>query len=1545
MKKICSLWLILLSLFSCVVFSACGDKFKKLEMNFYSTDGIVLDVADFMIDTTNSSSSKTVGIEFSGIDEDDVGQIVVYSIPNELVTITNYKYNGNKCYVDITPNMSSGENAKLVATHLASGKKKVIDLTINQKSTDLNIINSTYIVSIPDKDKGYHTVDMSKIVSLLPAGSTDKIYFNYTGTVTGVKPIVLEQDEQNAFEDLKDVYTGFEVSNSVEDGFELTIYPVTYMKGYGASEKDYEKKTITIKFRKTLNENNLSLYSEQTNNFEEIKLISNDTNLNTFKLSLKFNETLLKDIERNSYFDFYDVEVVSADKAKISALVETNNDIVLMAKAHTDDYVDVVIILKPKNCVGDIQKVELTAKVKVELRADSIQVSKNGEIVSSDEVINIFDYYEEGNSLGTLFMFKAVSNSSANVHEDLKDMQICVNPEILCKENGGNNSKLYSLMIHYYNDYLKFEYDENLGLMVSEKITDLSRIYIKYVDGDGADEPADFGIEVRTLNNSSIEYWKNAVNPTKISLNFNRLEGVKSMALEVGYYQTTDNGKYVVPTGQENLQYVYLNVYNGLDNQDADRTYINVVNNSVEGVDGGKIDSVNFYVEVTPLTNVENPLTIAFGIVDKDDKENNIKVLGNSTALYLYDKGTASDIICLIYRSETSLGDYKITFYQEGIEKVSVICRVYAELSEITRDMVSVETNKTAFKNSYLESNETKYLYSNYQADYIVASGQDLLISIDLPDNVINSNIVSMYSFSATEVKNGNDLCFDIKQDNSNNNYALMSFIHGTYIDGLQYISVTISVERKTYPNIVTETTENVAPISITFFIYEEIKDEDLSINHSYLTKYMSDYLGIYHEDNSKASLQVSMSDDALWKYTTGENEIDWKIDELTSVVVTEDKTNHLYNLQFGKVLTGQTSYTRIVKAYVYQFDNVFEVQCVIDVKKPVLTEKLIIKSDVEITDDDSQTYYINLKKGETYQMVAENYSSLGDVTNSEIIIQVADQYGSAYSAKNYFNINQNKSEITVKEISQTSQFKLIVFAKDVLDEIVSSDKSGYNFPSMFIKNDYTGIDLDRYTNAYFVLDIILSDGSSTNPYLINSADDFWQIDDTEEFRNKDTYCKLMTNISLDNTTDKNEKTISGFAGHIVTHLDQTYMVDGIILNNTTRNLFAGFKGEISNIKFVVKYYYEITSNLDEANSVNLGLFDVNAGTLNNVSVVIDLLDGKTSKANLKGSTIYYFGGLVGENSGTIQYTSGVGVTGQISLSGNYVYFGGLVGKNIGKILGCEVENKNEADEVVLNSAEGREDAISLIEINSTLTSTSSAIGGVIGLNTYVDTQIGTIQNAFVQETINAETSSNVGGVIGENIQPSISWDVSYNGLYITIVNDNIRTENEQAVSILSEKTNAIYNVKSVSTINAKNNIGGIVGLDTNGLYIECDYQILNSEEKTISIVGQNNVGGIAGNSTYGKFAYCSVMSYNWNYNSLNSNTSAVITDVADISGVDNVGGIVGLATSDESNVNSGSNSISNKVFVVSSSVNAYLVATRFELTGNIGGIPNLEFH
>ena len=1561
MKKFYSLALIFIALFSCVVFSACGDKYADLKIEVYSSEGYVVDELRHIIDDTNKGKTQRLLVNISGVDKDDVGQIVVYSIPNELITVTNYTYNESKVYVDFIANMASDPEAKMIISHLDSGKKAQIDLHIEQKSNGLNLINKDYLIEIPQTGEKKETIDFTKLLNLTPYGSTDEIYFEVVSNSrvpSGVSLIKFQEEEE-----LEDLCNGLIVGSNVQENATLKIYPVTYLEGYSMDNpKKYTGQIITLHFKHTLNKFNTVVDSNINVDLNNIQLIANDNNLNSIKLGLKYlrfdgkDQTAVPIISPSfDFMNMYDIELVSENPGLVSAFIDSNNDIIVTAHAYTNKPIELKIILNPINYVGLIEPVEFKVFIKGELKSDGINVLKNGEEVDLENSIDIFNYYEEGNSLGSLFTFEATSSLGV-VNSDLSQMRILINPSILSLENIKDvadearvNSTLYSLEFYFYDravgnkvETLKFEYDDGLQKMVSTRlISKGSRLYIKYIKGGGSVEFADFGITIETCNLSKLEYWT-GLPSTSINLNFNRVEGVKAMTVEAGWFEYKEDLKKFENEYLDCVNgCIYLNRAEGLDNQNQEifPKFINVKNGSVLGIDDQSVARTVLTVTVESLNNATNMLKIHNGRSQKDLPDGTINTEGSLEFGYNYDADSTDDIISLVFRRNTDIGRYRIVFSQEGVVKGSVICLVYEELEQLSEDMITVETNKKAFRNDKFQN--------IYESDYIVSSKQDLNISIELPNEVILSDVVTGYEFgyvigvkdkdgSVVEIPYDKTEYFNTKHDDPTFNNAVLNFVSGTHIDNVpQYVYLTITVFTKTYQDIVTENVDknpayDYPAFTISFFIYEEITRDIVSINHTNITRYYKEYLSVYNQDLSSAELKVEMQED-LWDYVTTKDDIRWEIDNDDCVNIAEDKALHTYSLNFLANRSYET-YTTVVKAYIQQFETIFEFQCVFMVEKPILTERIFVESEIKIEEEDSVPY-VNLKKGEVYEVKASNYSSKGNVTNQGIVIQVADKNGSAYNSSTFVDVDQTTSTITVKEVAGAKDLKLIIFAKDVLGEVVSSGKSGYNNPLLFLM-DLPGTEEKAIQKAFFVVDLILSDGSEDNPYLIENANDFWEIDDTEAYRK--SHYLVMSNISLDNTVDKNEKTVSNLEGTIKTYNDNVYTFDGVYLNETCLNVFRNFKGSISNIKFVVDYRYNIVDNSDIQKTYYLGVFDANNGELLNISVEL------TGNVHLDGTAIYYFGGLAGENRKKIEYNSAtanvVGVDGLINLNGTgKVFFGGLVGRNISQVIGSEIATTGGANSIIISGQEGRSNSMSLIEIESNI-SGDSAIGGVVGLNTYYDDKgddtkdtIGTIHNAFVQAVINAESTSNVGGVIGKNQQIISPIEIGYGGGYISGIDIDV---------LDSTYTNkAIYNVKSASIIVANNNVGGIVGLDENGVYVECDYQVLSTDSTNAAITANSNVGGIAGKSQYGKFSYCSVMSYKWDYLKIKSDVQAVInTNVADIYGQNNVGGIVGSSGKQRKFDGFNGGNISESVIISYSSVNAYLKSEN-----SIGGILTSE--
>lgn len=1490
--------------------------------------GQVVDSVEFLIDKNKQSEQTQLGIKFSGIDEKDIGQVVVYSMPNELITVTNYQYVNDMCYVTLKPNMSTSY-AKLVVSHLSSNKTASINLKIDQKSSDLTLLHSNYIVSIPDdgEDNYEHIIEAKKLVNLLPAGSTDKVYFKLAPealSVSGVTPIYEVIDDEES-----DLIKGFNVAPGISEG-EIKVYPVARLND---EQDEYLNKVISVKFIKTLKEVSLTTdeYHQTSNDGlftssedSPVYLIANDKSVavtdvysyNNFKLGFedKNKEAITK------YLSYYNIEVASSNK-EISAIVIDEN-VVIQANAYTENVETVSISFVPKGYVGDISTIMLNVYVKGEVRSDEIEVKLKGELQEKNN-IDIYDYYSSGNSLGAKFNFKPVSKGGIGVYEDLSGLVISIDPRILYSNNNIYDNKFeaidsrenfpfgadsltlssqkYLIEIYKYSELLKFYYDESLGLMISEPFSDLSSVYIKYQEvEDNTQYDVELKIELQTTNVSSLSYLA-GITPTKRIISFERKEGVVSLDIHAGVRNETDNKFVHFKDDSDNLisvDAIYLDVNKGVDNTDV---YQNVLYFDSDALMGAKkkITNIELNVELRGIEEAKN-LGLSLTKYESNWEENGTE---DKQFTYTYNYATVESTgnLFIGFNSKTAIGQYQIVFSQPATDFEKII-NVYVYKSLTEDDITAnVETNLKAFKNdNYTEG---------YDCDYIVASGQALGINISLPDAILNSNIVKSYNFvSKIEGVLDSDLLkyFEVLQDDATNPYALMKFNKGTYIEeNNKYVELTISVKTQTYLNIITQNaTPETTAKTIKFFIYEEIKYSDLSLNQYYLVRYMNEYLGVLNKSESVADIQVLLKDKTDWKLQDSYiNSVEAFIDGNSEPIKAEDFDGqykvdeaglHNWKLTFKR---HSESYTREISAVIKQFNNTFTLKCEIVVKKPIITERLIITSDIQFkTENGVEKYVINLKKGDPYTVKATNISSEGAVSHSGIVIQVVDKNYSAVQTK--VHIDKNIDTITVLNVE--AGMKLIVFAKDALKYEPVNDVLGYDDPAGFMMEDeYVP---KRYKNAYVVIDLDLSDGATRETaYQIYDANDFWEIKNSPELK-KAKYA-LMTDINLLSTTYEGDKFIDNFEGEIFSYADNVYTIYNFKLDEVNPNLFNNLMGNaiLENIRFDIDFAYSYSQ---EANtSTNLGLIDVNNGTIKNVFISIS---GESKLENADAE--YYFGGLVGENCGNIYFTNAapekyVGTSGGITLNGNgNVKFGGLVGKNIGIIDGFNVENSEEN-----NISVALENVVANLTITSNLTWANSSIGQVVGYNENI------VQDIYATGSISG--LNNLGGVIGEN-------SFSASNVTVKLTSDEISNIDDSGVEYKLQ--NLVSNVK----IKGTNYIGGIVGKDTNGTYLNCAYQAFSAIESSLS--GTNYIGGIAGYSNAGKFKFVSVFSYAWDYNKLSSTFN---NGEADISGVEYVGGLIGYAVSATGTLQP-TNEVNNRVIILNSSVNAKVSATN-----NIGGL------
>ncbi len=1606
MKKTGRIICLILTFFVCAFFSACKIDYSGLKMSFCSNSGKSIDSVRLLIDAERANEyldRQTIAVEFSGIKEKHIGEVLVSTMPASLAVISNQNLEGNKCFFDLTA-VEQG-SGKIVVKHLATGKTTSLDLVVDKKATSVTTKVKEFVVAIPADEEIYY-FDQSKLIS---QNGSDQIGFKLAnnGTMpTGVLPLTTD------FKDEKEttVMQGLILNGNIKHNDSVTIYPVGFMEGYDSVD-EYPTETIKITFVRAISSDLFVLDTDDAHKVDGVlnlsqpfHLIAKDTNqatgqnyqYNNIGFDLKYvnsnngtvsfttNEDGTTNTVGLEYLQkYYNVEwEVSAQFKNLLEvfLNETTQtmQVVVEAKDYATDIAKIAIRLTPK-VEGNLPIAERTVQIKCDVKPTSFEISVQGKVQQNNGTknvynIDLYDYYRSADSAyGANFTFKPLVEYS---YADLKNVKIIVAPAVLdvvrdldATTSTGTNpvsglenlqsayaSNRYLLQFHIGGRPIRFEIDKATGMAVSEPVLyqeDLKRVQIKYTEISTNANDWQLNCEVENYYSGELEYLKN-IEPTKATLQFNHKEGIQSVDVFAGVLTKgaeTDNVTTLDDT--TSITQVYINRAN------RDNNVFFLTN--IKGDKNKAISTANFNIKVIGGQN--HPVKLLQNI------KGNLDLTNAKTEInFAYDIIGGNPNNAVIFGFEwqdnlpiTDVGYYQIIISYADETVFEFSCFVYEELTdeEIT---VNVEENPVLIANNLADG---KKLYSSYNADYIVKADRTnaIVVGVELPSQ-FTTDYISGYNFEINVVNDSlnpeePDLEADVQEYATltlANNKALLSFVQGSVFEGkLAYIELSIKVRKQNFVNIITKggITES-GIIKIRFFAYEEIKKDQIKLNHTFVNGYWNSLLGAYDKSDSGANLEVSMSNNTLWNYVQpqvqdvenykigselvkvadsasySETELYYLVDGSTITITSEadfeDKKATLYvksanvvwytsnsdalkttvqtqngiNLEFvGK--SGNIEYD--VYAMVKQF-NLPEVvlRCHIVISEPIVTDKITIVSPTKQISGNEGKRVISLKAGESYTMEVEYYSNQFEtlpsnqriITNPGFEMLVIDKSGNIHDSV----VSVVGNTLRVKEnFVLTADLRVLVFARDALKDRLQ-DASGYNNPSDFLMWDSSNPDnpLFDHRSAYAVIDLVVSNGSKQNPYPIFNEQDFWAIDNDSTGLAKTKHYQLMNNIYLNNV-----KTINDFTGGISTYTNNTYYtIYGLTLSNTTQNLFTNFGGTMQNINFDVRFTYNINS-ADNLTNINFGVFgNINENaTLTNVTV-----NATGAGLNMFGSDDKYlnFGALAGLNNGVIEYTNQTltGTTANVSLVGNKAYFGGLVGLNQGTIK--TIFKATETGEQTIKFVSFLASQGNVASVNITASGfDSGAVGGVVGLN-----DSGKLTNVYADGKIltkQGETLNNVGGVIGKNKQTQQPVNVTLTGT--SPLNFDFAT------AILN-------NLKSAVQISATTNVGGVTGVDENGIYSNSKYQILANS--TYGIVGKTNVGGLIGHATNSMLEYCSVFSYRWDYAQINQ-----IGSDADISAESAVAGMVGFAVSTATALQAGE---LNLVAIKNSSVNAFVAGT-----------------
>ena len=1279
MKRFYCFALVLLTLLASVYFSACGNKYKNLNMQFVNVDGEQVSSVELVIDANNPEKAQArLGVKFSGIKTADIGNVSVWCVEGKAI-VSNASFSGDTYYFTLSAeNVSNIGADKVKVIHLSSKKEIELDLSIGKKATTLSANKKNYIISIPYQASRTMSVDASLLVNI---DGTDEVglVLDTTSFDTGLTATYKTVGGVSMLDK-------FTITSDLEDGYNVLAHPVCFMDGYDVLYADEptspeQNNLVNLVFKKVLNDDSVVITTDADHTSDangvydgsEIILISNDHTAvkdyryDTFSVELSHIDPITGEIGRidnvnKNYLNYYQYELISSDE-NIYAHIE-NNLIYIQALSRTDS-ATVEICLNPKNSVGEIESVSKIVKVRGETKPEGISIKMQGKDVSGK--VDLYDTYANSRA-GARFEF-----IPDDAFIDLQQMQIMLSPTILNTKNGnlGVNEVYYDenfeqlqdldevanarqnayLLDFYFNSQnqpIKFYYDSLNERFISETILSTSQVFIKYEENPNysASSPiSQLEISLTTKYSGNLPYLEGIAGCDEVSLVFENQQGVADTNIfdghinkPAGVAEIIDYANQVGELGVDNVgkdsfsQTIELNRNNGVDNDNGMGAYVIYIR-EVVGDKSNNILSTKFSVSVSG--GKDNPLKIKqFDLLLDGNGKLDPSQGSTEISEFNYNKNdSVNNSILLLFNSSTDVGEYTITItHGNGYEKTITAHIIVSPSVEDFKDAIihNIKENEENDNSAYNYINrraDGSYKY-DVEADFIVAtnvgvSGRNVEFAISLNDNILNSGVVVPNSYACSAKANG-DRFIQISPRRNDPTLFDLVFKEGSKVDGVDYVvEVEFKVSIFTYAYLAKQedVTQDLT-CSFTFFIYEPVENEDieLSPSTSAITRYPYEYLGAYYKDYANLDLSLTI-DDNLKQYlhiptfnAVGVNGFE------TYSVLGEQGKNVLW-LSSQPVASGddleQEDYSLVtnihgvglvnqrveIYGFVRQYSRTIFKGFVVIIERPIVSDRVEISTNLDVNQA-GQYLYLNLKDKEVKKIDASSYSETGNQTFGNDVVMVAVDGGGNTIATSALEIDNDSSEIIVN--GMVNGARLLVFAKDALYQTITSGQQIY--PDEFL--------LDGHKGAYQEFNLLLSDGSEKNPFIVKNADDFWAMRTDENSRG--VYYSLLANINL-NTANEQKSPLpnlyANFSSYEMEGETYVYSIYGITLNNSFRNLIGGVYGSISNINF------EYTAAYSGAVEGNLGLIAENRGTLTNVSLNI------SGNAQLQSGSVF-FGGL-----------------------------------------------------------------------------------------------------------------------------------------------------------------------------------------------------------------------------------------------------------------------------------------------------------------------------
>ena len=297
------------------------------------------------------------------------------------------------------------------------------------------------------------------------------------------------------------------------------------------------------------------------------------------------------------------------------------------------------------------------------------------------------------------------------------------------------------------------------------------------------------------------------------------------------------------------------------------------------------------------------------------------------------------------------------------------------------------------------------------------------------------------------------------------------------------YIKITYTIVPTKYDYYqISEVAGTPQTKSIYIYIYEPLKTA--AFNKTMLYKYDYDYkdseseylLNSLREELGTEQLKIKINgldNSSVLNYV----DVVW-MPSSDGVNMTSQDDIDSATYQFSTINGNSVSGT--IYAVITQFGVQYSIQCGYHVSDPILTERVILNTPSQAFKTGSP--YINMKLGQELIIDAEQYSSLGDVTVNELYYITCNMSG----AQSDGIISYDNAERKLVA-NKAGRAKLVIVSKDALKENLYSGLNYLN-TSSYVRASAS--------NCVLIVDIIVSDGSEGNPYLIATADDFRKITD-----------------------------------------------------------------------------------------------------------------------------------------------------------------------------------------------------------------------------------------------------------------------------------------------------------------------------------------------------------------------------------------------------------------------------------------------------------------